>query len=225
MKGHAMTDRAMTDRAMTDRRTTARAMTGRARTGAGRPRRARRALGLVAAATVALGGCASMSKKDCLAGNWYERGYEDADRGETFDRLDAHAKACAKVGVAPDEAVYGTGYEAGLAEYCTPERGYELGSRDSEYRDICPFDTEAAFLGRYVDGLESAMIQRESDAIRAEAELERAVTARASLTKGQSTKRADGDVSAARATLDRLRGDRLGIREKIRRWNAELSAL
>ena len=125
----------------------------------GRPERTRLALGLAASGALALGGCASMSKEDCLTGNWYVQGYEDANGGRTFDRFDDHVKACAKVGATPDEAVYGTGYEAGLVDYCTPERGYQLGSRDSEYRDICPFDTEAAFLGRYVDGLERALVR------------------------------------------------------------------
>ena len=181
------------------------------------------ALGLSAA--LALGGCASMSKGDCLAGNWYERGYEDADGGESADRLQSHAKACAKVSVAPDAAVYARGYEAGLVDYCTPERGYRLGADDREYRDICPVGTEAAFLGRYIDGLESALVRREAEAIRAEADFERALTERAAIFKGQSAKKADAEVDAARNRMDRLRGDRLGIREKIRRWNAELSSL
>ena len=177
------------------------------------------------AAALALAGCASMSKEDCLAGNWYAQGFEDADGGRTFDRLDAHAKACAKVGAVPDEAVYGRGYEAGLVDYCTPERGYRLGEADGEYRDICPFETEPAFLGRYVDGLESALVDREIEAARAEARLERAVAARASLRPGLPTKKADAEVDAARGELDRLRSDRFGIRQKIRRWTAELSAL
>ena len=191
---------------------------------AGRSHEIPRAALAVALASLALGGCASMSKRDCLAGNWYERGYDDANGGDTFDRLDSHAKACAKVGVVPDEPIYATGYEAGLVDYCTPERGYALGLRDSDYRDICPFGTESAFLGRYVDGLESALVMREIDAADAEDELERAVIARAAMPRGASTKDADRDVAAARAALDGLRDDRLGIREKIRRWNAELSA-
>ena len=190
-----------------------------------RHRRALRALALALPCALVLGGCASMSKKDCLAGNWYERGYEDADGGETDDRLAAHAKACAKVGVAPDADTYGRGYAAGLVDYCTPERGYRLGSDARDYRGICPAETAGSFLGRYVDGLESALVERETDAIRAEADFERALTARAGIVKGQSTKRADAEVDAARATMDRLRSDRLDIREKIRRWNAELSAL
>ena len=191
---------------------------------AGRSQKPPRAALAAALASLALGGCASMSKEDCLAGNWYERGYDDADGGRTFDRLDSHAKACAKVGVAPDETIYATGYEAGLVDYCTPERGYALGSRDGDYRDICPFGTESAFLGRYVAGLERALVMRELDAAEAEAELERAVIARAAVPRGASTKDADRDLATARARLDGLRGDRLGIREKIRRWNAELSA-
>ena len=191
---------------------------------AARPPGPSRAPFAVALVALALGGCASMSKQDCLAGNWYERGYDDANGGNTFDRLDSHAKACAKVGIRPDEPIYATGYEAGLVDYCTPERGYELGSRDSDYRDICPFETESAFLGRYVDGLESALVMREVDAVRAETELERAVIARASVPRDASTEDADRDLATARARLDGLRDDRLGIREKIRRWNAELSA-
>lgn len=176
-------------------------------------------------AALALGGCASMSKKDCLSGAWYEQGFEDATEGLDSGRFADHVKACGKVGVMPDRRVYASGYESGLTEYCTAERGYRIGSDNGDYRDICPGALEAAFLGGYLDGLEAALVTSEFESANAEIDLERAVSERAALPPDSSTKKADARVDGARDTLERLRTDRFEINGKISRWRTELSGL
>ena len=63
------------------------------------------AAGVVGGLTVAggwLAGCSTMSKDQCLAGAWGEKGYADGAAGYPMSRLDGHAKACAKYQVAPN---------------------------------------------------------------------------------------------------------------------------
>ena len=48
------------------------------------------------AAAALLGSCSTMSKDECLAGAWGEKGYADGAAGYPMSRLDDHAKACEK---------------------------------------------------------------------------------------------------------------------------------
>ena len=83
------------------------------------------AAGVVGGLTVAggwLAGCSTMSKDQCLAGAWGEKGYADGAAGYPMTRLDDHARACAKYQVAPNPAAYGSAREDGLRSYCTFER-------------------------------------------------------------------------------------------------------
>ena len=53
-----------------------------------------------------LSGCETMSADQCLVGDWGGRGYQDGLNGLRSDRLDDHAKACAKHGVTPNVSAY-----------------------------------------------------------------------------------------------------------------------
>lgn len=99
-----------------------------------------------------LGSCATMSEEQCLAGAWGESGYQDGREGREPSRLAEHAEACAKYGVAPDEAAYFSAREAGLREFCTPQRGFEAGRSGHDYKGVCPADLERDFLPAYEDG-------------------------------------------------------------------------
>lgn len=79
------------------------------------------------AAAALLSSCTTMSKDECLAGAWGERGYADGASGYPMTRLDDHAKACAKFQIAPNPAAYGSAREDGLRTYCTFQRGWEEG--------------------------------------------------------------------------------------------------
>ena len=54
------------------------------------------AAGVVVGAAL-LAGCTTMSKDQCLAGAWGEKGYADGAAGYPISRLDDHAKACAEM--------------------------------------------------------------------------------------------------------------------------------
>ena len=109
--------------------------------------------GLVAAAAL-LGSCTTMSKDECLAGAWGEKGYADGTAGYPITRLDDHAQACAKYQVAPNPAAYESAREDGLRSYCTFERGWSEGRSGNSYYGVCRPEEEAAFLPAYRDGLQ-----------------------------------------------------------------------
>ena len=107
---------------------------------------------LVGICGLALSGCASMNKAECLVSDWQMIGYEDGARGSGSQRLAKHRKACAKHGIVPDLAAYQRGRSEGLQEYCQPTRGFALGTSGAAYAGACPAELEAGFLDAYNAG-------------------------------------------------------------------------
>jgi hypothetical protein len=75
----------------------------------------------------ALGGCASISKSECLSANWEDVGVRDGANGQPEEYLIQHSKACAKVQVTPDREAWQRGRERGLERFCVPQRAYQAG--------------------------------------------------------------------------------------------------
>jgi hypothetical protein len=113
----------------------------------------------LALGALALGGCASMGKDECLAVDWRTIGYEDGVRGYTGERITQHRKACAKHGVAPDLDLYQAGRREGLYEYCQPANGFRVGARGGGYGGVCPAELEAEFVGAYESGFQLHTLQ------------------------------------------------------------------
>ncbi len=97
-------------------------------------------------------GCATMTQGDCLSGNWARVGYDDGAAGYPPSRLGDHERACAAHGVGVDARTYMDSRERGLDVYCTPHRGFTVGSNGQNYAGVCPFDLERDFLVGYADG-------------------------------------------------------------------------
>ena len=108
---------------------------------------------LALGAFIALGGCAAMSKNECASADWWSVGYQDGARGAMMAAANTRGKACHKHGFAMDHVRYREGRTAGLAEFCTPARAYDLGARGGAYNGVCRRHGEAAFLTAYEDGL------------------------------------------------------------------------
>lgn len=87
---------------------------------------------------ILLSGCATLSKEECTVGNWQTIGYNDGVAGYYSDRLAAHAKACAKVGTAPDYQTWERGRQRGLQQYCTVSNAYNIGKRGHDLNSVCP---------------------------------------------------------------------------------------
>ena len=103
-------------------------------------------------ATLALSGCASMDKDECLTVDWRTIGFEDGVAGYSGERIGQHRKACAKHGVSPDLEAYRIGREEGLREYCRPQNGFRVGARGGGYSGFCPADLDEAFVSAYQSG-------------------------------------------------------------------------
>ncbi|HZJ94103.1 MAG TPA: DUF2799 domain-containing protein [Thiopseudomonas sp.] len=110
-----------------------------------------RVIGL-AALTVFISGCASMSEQECLTANWLDQGFRDGRNGQPLSRVEDHRQACAKVGVRPDLQLYLQGRERGIMHYCTPENAIEQGRLGRPYRNACPAHLEHRFLLAYEQG-------------------------------------------------------------------------
>lgn len=85
-----------------------------------------------------LSSCATLSKQECIVGDWQAIGYNDGVAGYSVERLAAHSKACAKVSVAPDYQAWERGRELGLQKYCTADSAYNLGRRGNTLNNVCP---------------------------------------------------------------------------------------
>lgn len=100
---------------------------------------------LAAAALLAsLGGCASLSKSECLNADWEDIGVRDGANGQPEEYLIQHSTACAKVNVSPDRGAWLHGRERGLERYCQPHRMYSIGEYGGSFDSgICRnFDQE-----------------------------------------------------------------------------------
>lgn len=106
----------------------------------------------IAAAGVALSGCATLSEAECVAGDWYGIGRSDGAQGRSYNRLGEHIEACQSHGITPDHALYEEGRQQGLLSFCTPQSGFRRGRLGGGYAGVCPAHLEADFLAGYSDG-------------------------------------------------------------------------
>ena len=109
---------------------------------------------VTAVVIASLAGCASttLSENQCKANDWYTVGYADGSSGYDASRLLQHDDACVDHGIIPDRAQYTAGWDAGIAQYCTPENGFDLGERGGLYSRICPANLENEFHAAYSNG-------------------------------------------------------------------------
>lgn len=92
-----------------------------------------------------LAGCATLSREQCLHGDWYGIGLADGQMGQPASRIDQHASACAQYGVGPDSKLYMEGRAQGLLDYCRYDNAFATGLRGQRYQGVCPPEMDAAF--------------------------------------------------------------------------------
>ena len=85
-----------------------------------------------------LSACATLTKQECMVGDWQAIGYNDGVAGYYSDRLASHAKACAKTSVTPDYRLWERGRQLGLKQYCTVTSAYNVGRRGRKLNNVCP---------------------------------------------------------------------------------------
>ncbi|MDP8033365.1 DUF2799 domain-containing protein [Pasteurella atlantica] len=80
----------------------------------------------------------SLTKEQCLTGNWEAIGYNDGVAGYYPDRINVHQEACAKTGIIPNFTLWEKGRENGLKHYCTIENATRLGNFGYAFNRVCP---------------------------------------------------------------------------------------
>lgn len=101
--------------------------------------------GLLAVGLFALGGCAAVTKEQCVAGDWSELGEAHASVGKPTSHLDDVVKSCGKHGITPDTRAYLSGWHRGVQNYCTPLNGFTLGKQYKTRSEICPPQLASGF--------------------------------------------------------------------------------
>jgi hypothetical protein len=116
-----------------------------------------------------LGGCASLSKSECLSADWQDIGIRDGADGRPEEYLVKHAAACAKVQVTPDRERWLAGRDQGLDRFCVPYRAYQLGEYGASFDvGICRRYDQDRLVNAYEHGLEVNRLGAEVDSIQGE---------------------------------------------------------
>lgn len=124
--------------------------------------------GALVLGAIALGGCASLSKDQCMGGDWQQIGFMDGSKGLPSQELDKHAKACAEYGVQPNLEPYLVGRSKGLLNYCLPASAFDQGrAGNGENVAACPPAMQAAFVTEYRRGAEIHAMESELANLRA----------------------------------------------------------
>lgn len=101
---------------------------------------------------LALSGCATLDRADCLNADWRTLGFEDGVKGRNQSQISQYRQDCAEHGVTPDLNAYRQGHIEGAVQFCTAQNGFRQGMQNNTYQNSCPADLEAAFMTGYRDG-------------------------------------------------------------------------
>ncbi|OWV76826.1 hypothetical protein ATY76_02425 [Rhizobium sp. R339] len=179
--------------------------------------------------------CYTISKKDCLAGDWKGIGFTDGFNGYLpKERFEGHTKSCKRVKVVPDLTLWKQGYKKGLLRYCTAGSGLWEGQHGHSYNGLCPPQTEAEFLRGHVIGyrqyaLRSKLERLEDNYKRKEEELEELQekmkkdrNEEYSLLNYWKVKDLKEDLSDIRDEEDRVRDDLSEADQQVRLFESQL---
>lgn len=99
---------------------------------------------LLAALTLILAGCESLSPAQCATANWRQMGVQDGARGRT-DRAASYYESCTKAGLRIDVLSYRAGRLEGLQSYCQPGNAINEGLAGRTYAGVCPLPLDQTF--------------------------------------------------------------------------------
>jgi len=173
-------------------------------------------------ATLILASCATLSKSECQNGEWQATGYNDASRGLTPSRFKAHAKACAKHGIAADNTLYTAGYQDGLKEYCQVEVGILKGRKNEHYKGVCPAELEDDFLYGYLEGLDIALHNLDKSYTLAKDNLINARYRRQRLDSPNDIRRIDQYIHDLQIDLQNINIKHSNLKATIAKWSARI---
>ncbi len=105
--------------------------------------------GIVAGLAMVLASCATLTKQECLDGDWHTIGYQDGADGRLPDYILRHEETCGRIGVLPDVAAWRAGRAEGLPLYCTPEKAYAIGRMGRDIAPVCSPEALVAMRDAY----------------------------------------------------------------------------
>lgn len=108
---------------------------------------------ILAGFAVLAAGCSTISKESCIAGTWESLGYEDGRNGESRGHFNKIAKTCAKYGISANAMDYRIGYDTGLRQYCSFDKGYDHGNSGKSPKTECREINSTPYLDGYTEGL------------------------------------------------------------------------
>ncbi|WP_306522788.1 DUF2799 domain-containing protein [Rheinheimera sp.] len=167
--------------------------------------------------------CSSISKNECLLGDWYSLGVNDGKAGTLATKFRDYQKDCAEHGVKPDFKAYQQGHSQGLVFYCDFPHGEAHGRSGAQYNTACTGKLEADFRRGYQQGqrwhqAKSAVDQLAAAISNIELRIDQS---RDEIYRNNQHIAAENDPNRRAALL--YRTDRL--RDDLERYNAELGRL
>lgn len=108
---------------------------------------------ILAGFAIVSAGCSTISEESCIAGSWESLGYEDGRNGESRSHFNKIAKTCAKYGVSANAIDYRAGYDTGLQQYCSYDKGFSHGEAGNSEKAECREINATPYLTGYNEGL------------------------------------------------------------------------
>jgi ribosome modulation factor len=119
---------------------------------------------LLLAALIAMTGCSSMSKKECINANWYQLGFQDGRAGAASSSVQGYVQTCSKHDISINQTDYLDGHAEGIRTFCQPNNGYQIGLRGRSLPQVCPADMQKSFSEAHAKGYTEYKIKQDISA-------------------------------------------------------------
>ena len=98
---------------------------------------------------ILLSSCAELSLEECQYENWRAKGVMDGLEGEPASRIVDYQRDCARHGISINATDYETGRVEGVKQFCTRDKGYQVGISGRAYKNSCTAANQNQFLSGY----------------------------------------------------------------------------
>lgn len=102
----------------------------------------------------------------CRDLDWYELGRRNGSQGLRISEFNEQISQCKLGNENQLEDQFITGYNSGLATFCTRESGLEYGKTGQNYENVCPSTLESLFVSAYELGKKIHSLEMENDEIK-----------------------------------------------------------
>ncbi len=92
-----------------------------------------------------LSSCQTLNQEQCQVSDWAQLGVSDGQRGFAQTYVANHQEACSQFGISVDVIAWNTGWQQGIATYCTPLNGLTVGREGRNNPFSCPAQLAGSF--------------------------------------------------------------------------------